>query len=94
MSNIDPQTLEQLQKMIDNSTKKPMKGAAKFLTLTMLVIVFVVGIVGSFAWANFDMEKFTMFLPVFGIMYVPLILSIGAASVVKKVKEKEEVAGK
>lgn len=89
MTNLTPELLEQMQKMLEKENK-PVKGIAKFITLLMLIIVFIVGIIGSFVWANFDMEKFVQFLPVFGIMYVPLILSIGSASIVKKIKEDKK----
>lgn len=92
-----PQTsqVSQLTEMLSSivnggKAKQAIKGVAKWITLAILIITFAVGVIGSFAWANFEMDKFTSFLPTFALFYVPLVVSIGASSVAKRVGENKE----
>lgn len=54
------------------------KGIAKKMTLSMAVIIFIIGIIGSFEGVPLDMTAFTDFIQSFGYVYIPLIISIGA----------------
>jgi hypothetical protein len=60
---------------------------AKKITLAMILIVFLVGLVGSFI-TTFNMIGFIAFIKGFSVMYIPLIASIGVNSGLKKVKKE------
>jgi len=60
---------------------------AKKITLAMILIVFGVGLVGSFI-TTFNMSGFIEFIKGFSVMYIPLIASIGVNSGLKKVKKE------
>jgi len=62
------------------------KGTAKIVTITLLVVMFIVGAVGSFV-STFGMPGYIDFLKAYSPLYISLIASIGANSAVKKVKE-------
>jgi hypothetical protein len=62
---------------------------AKNITLAMILIIFGVGLVGSFI-TTFNMIGFIAFIKGFSTMYIPLIASIGFNSGLKKMKEKKE----
>jgi len=66
---------------------------AKKLTLAILLITFVMGVIGSWFKA-FDMEDYTLFLKAFGVLYIPLIASIGGNSAMEKwTNSKEQKSG-
>ena len=75
------------EKITKKEEKKPAKGLAKWLTMFTILVCLGIGILGCFAFVNFNMANYVEFLPVFGILFVPLILSIGANSAVKKIQE-------
>lgn len=81
------------EKITAKEEKKPAKGFAKWLTMLIILVCLSIGVLGCFAWVDFDMNKYTEFLPVFGILFVPLILSIGANSAVKKIQEVKKLNG-
>ena len=89
---MNTEELEQMAKFMElkasKSKKSPLKGVAKKLSIWIIAITFSVGIVGSFEIVPFSMDDFVKFLPVFGILFVPLIFSIGAKSITDKVIEK------
>lgn len=62
------------------------KNVAKNTTIALLVLMFVVGAIGSFV-ASFDVGGYIDFLKAYAPLYISLIASIGANSAVKKVKE-------
>lgn len=62
------------------------KNVAKNTTIALLVLMFVVGAIGSFV-ASFDVDGYIDFLKAYAPLYISLIASIGANSAVKKVKE-------
>ena len=64
-----------------------MKGIAKYMTLAILAIAFIIGCIGPFVKV-FEMVKYTDFLKAFAPWYMSLIASIGANAVAKTVKEK------
>lgn len=92
---VSPEKLEVLKEFLtengSNSAikKKPLKGIAKNMTIAILIITFIVGVVGNFTWANFEMTTFIDFLKTYAWFYIPLVGSIGVNSVVKKVKDKK-----
>lgn len=65
------------------------KMTAKNITLAMILVIFVVGLVGSFI-ATFNMVGFISFIKGFSVMYIPLIASIGLNSGVEKMNIKKE----
>ena len=65
------------------------KNIAKNTTITLLILMFLVGAVGSFV-IEFGMDKYIDFLKAYAPLYMSLILSIGANSAVKKIKETKE----
>ena len=66
------------------------RGIAKKITLSMAVITFIIGIVGSWEKIPLDMDDYTNFVESFGMIYFPIILSIGAAKIAKNFKEKSD----
>ena len=97
MSDNNHQNLVELMKEMQKagSTKKPLSGSAKNITLVILVFSFLVGVFGSFNMANFNMDSYVMFLEKFAWFFGPLVISIGVgtstskvAGVLKKNKEK------
>lgn len=79
--------LEIIKQMQNSKSKKPLKGAAKWLTLSILGLVFVVGVFGSFKLANFDMDNFVLFLDSFKVYFIPLVISIGVGGATKSVTD-------
>lgn len=67
--------------------RKPLKGAAKWITLTILILAFVVGVFGSFEAANFNMDDYVKFLESFAWFFGPLVISVGVGTSTKKVTE-------
>lgn len=59
---------------------------AKYLTLGILLVGFIIGVVGSFI-AFFNMDGYINFLKGFAPLYIALIASIGANSAVEKYKK-------
>jgi hypothetical protein len=59
---------------------------AKYLTLGILLVGFIIGVVGSFI-GTFNMDGYINFLKGFAPLYIALIASIGANSAVDKVKK-------
>lgn len=78
--------LKQLQ--LAGDKKKPLKGAAKWITLTILVLAFGVGVVGSFNVADFNMDSYVKFLESFAWFFGPLVISIGVGTSAKTITEK------
>ena len=66
------------------------KNIAKNTTIMLLILMFIVGSVGSFV-VEFGMDKYIDFLKAYAPLYMSLILSIGANSAVKKIKETKDV---
>lgn len=66
------------------------KNIAKNTTITLLILMFLVGAIGSFV-IEFGMDKYIDFLKAYAPLYMSLILSIGANSAVKKIKEVKEI---
>ncbi len=62
---------------------------AKKLTLIIIVLAFIIGCIGAFV-AQFNMTGYIDFIKGFGVLYIPIILSIGANSAVEKIKPKKE----
>ncbi len=62
------------------------KNIAKNVTISLFIAMFIVGAVGSFVQV-FGMDKYIEALKAYAPLYISLILSIGANSAVKKVKE-------
>lgn len=93
---MDANKLKETREMINvieeekHKYRKKVKGIAKTITLSMMVIAFLVGLVGSFKQIPLDMKDFTMFLGSFAPFYMILIVSIGANSVVEKVKKEDK----
>jgi len=73
--------------MTEKITNKP----AKKITLIILVSYSIIGLLGSFKFLPLDMNAFATFLKAFSLFYIPLITSIGAGSVAKKIKEIKEI---
>jgi len=73
--------------MVSSDKRKPLKGAAKWITLTILCLTFGTGVFGSFEMAHFDLSDSVMFLEAFAWFFGPLVLSVGLGSSVKKVTE-------
>ncbi len=65
------------------------KNLAKNITIILLIAMFIVGATGSFI-AIFNMDGYINFLSAYAPLYISLILSIGANSAVKKVKEVKD----
>lgn len=65
------------------------KNIAKNTTITLLILMFLVGAIGSFV-IEFGMDKYIDFLKAYAPLYMSLILSIGANSAVKKIKQNKE----
>jgi len=80
-------TMEQLKG--ENSEGKKIKGFAKRLTYTIIIITFLIGIVGSLDAIPFNMESFVSFLPMFAALFIPLIISIGYNSAVDRKGQRE-----
>jgi len=81
---------EEVTKMVEASSGgKKIKGFAKKLTYIIIIVAFLVGVIGSFGLWGFDMDAYVKFLPAVSLFIIPLILSIGANSVVTKIKEKD-----
>jgi divalent metal cation (Fe/Co/Zn/Cd) transporter len=59
---------------------------AKYLTLGILLVGFIIGVVGSFI-ITFNMDGYINFLKGFAPLYIALIASIGANSAVEKYKK-------
>ena len=59
---------------------------AKYLTLGILLVGFIIGVVGSFI-VSFNMDGYISFLKGFAPLYIALIASIGANSAVEKYKK-------
>lgn len=59
---------------------------AKYLTLGILLVGFIIGVVGSFI-VSFNMDGYINFLKGFAPLYIALIASIGANSAVEKYKK-------
>lgn len=59
---------------------------AKYLTLGILLVGFIIGVVGSFI-CTFNMDGYINFLKGFAPLYIALIASIGANSAVEKYKK-------
>ena len=91
MAESDSETLATMQKLLGVVNAQPQKksGKAKWLTLGVIIVVLAVGVIGSFV-GTFDMDKYVLFLGKFSIMFIPLIISIGAGSVAKTVAKKPE----
>lgn len=62
---------------------------AKYLTLAILAVAFIVGCVGAFLPSVFGMEDYKTFLNSFSPFYLGLIVSIGANSAVGKIQNKK-----
>ena len=60
---------------------------AKYLTLGILLVGFIIGVVGSFI-GTFNMDGYINFLKSFEPLYISLIASTGANSAVEKYKEE------
>ena len=60
-----------------------MKSPAKKITLSILIIAFLVGCLGSW-FKVFNMEGYTSFLLAFSPFYLGLIASIGVNSALEK----------
>lgn len=69
-----------------------MKGTAKSVTISILIVAFLVGCVGGFV-QTFNMDGFISFLKGFAPLYISLIASIGANSAVEKIQEKKGGVG-
>ena len=67
-----------------------MKNLAKYITLGLLIVAFLVGAVGAFV-PTFLMEGYTSFLKSFSPIYISLIASIGANSAFAKVQVQNPV---
>jgi len=67
--------------------RKPLKGAAKWITLAILIFAFAVGVFGSFDAANFNMDDYVKFLESFAWFFGPLVISIGVGTSAKKVSD-------
>ena len=65
------------------------KNVAKNVTIVLLVVMFIVGAMGSFIQA-FAMDGYIDFLKAYAPLYISLIASIGANSAVQKVKEVKD----
>jgi len=92
---ISPEKLNLIQnvlnaKSIDNKPRV-LKGVAKHMTIFVLMGTFLLGSLGSFDFVPFDMTAYVLFLENFMWLFLALILSIGTNSVVKTIKEKENV---
>ena len=59
---------------------------AKYLTLGILLVGFIIGVIGSFI-VPFNMDGYISFLKGFAPLYIALIASIGANSAVEKYKK-------
>jgi hypothetical protein len=59
---------------------------AKYLTLGILLVGFIIGVIGSFV-VPFNMDGYISFLKGFAPLYIALIASIGANSAVEKYKK-------
>lgn len=59
---------------------------AKYLTLVILLVGFIIGVIGSFV-VPFNMDGYISFLKGFAPLYIALIASIGANSAVEKYKK-------
>ena len=59
---------------------------AKYLTLGILLVGFIIGVVGSFI-GTYNMDGYINFLKGFAPLYIALIASIGANSAVEKYKK-------
>ena len=75
---------------VETATRgKGIKGFAKRLTYTIIIIAFLVGVIGSFEFVPLDMDAYAKFLPAVSLFVIPLILSIGANSAVEKIRERD-----
>ena len=59
---------------------------AKYLTLGILLVGFIIGVIGS-CIVPFNMDGYISFLKGFAPLYIALIASIGANSAVEKYKK-------
>jgi len=78
----------------NQKTTKQKQGIAKVSSIAMLVGIFIVGVVGSFNFAGFNMTAFVQFLDVAMWPLMLFILSVGAGSIVgskkKEVKKDDD----
>ena len=92
MENVNSDELKQsLQSLRDGDFK--IRGWAKRISYGVIITTFLVGIVGSFEAVGFDMASFATFLPPFGFIFVPLLISIGVNSAIEK-HEKAKILAK
>ena len=64
---------------------------AKWITLEILVVAFLVGCIGSW-FEVFNLDSYKKFLLTFSPFYLGLVASIGTNSVVEKIQERKEKA--
>jgi len=80
-----------IQQTLETVKASPIKGFAKTLTLIIIGITYIIGVLGSFDFMNFEMDKFVEFLPVFAYVFVPLLISIGASKIVEKIEDNKTI---
>lgn len=66
-----------------------MKNIAKYITLAILVVAFVIGCLGPW-FKVFDMGKYDTFLSAYTPLYVTLITSIGAHKIVETIQNNKK----
>jgi hypothetical protein len=91
MTEDDIAKTEKLVEIMEKRKKKKvLSNLAKNTTLAMLIIVFIIGIGGSFEFLNYNMEKLKIFLEAFVPFYAVLIVSIGTNSAIDKIKKEKD----
>jgi len=70
-----------------DGTKTKITGIGKWFTLASMAIILIIGILGNFAFMNFNMGTFNNFVPVFALVLAPFVVSIGADGAIKRFNE-------
>jgi len=76
------------------NTKSP--SASKAIINVSFIVIFVVGVVGSFLTKNttvtFDMDAYVKFISVFAYIWAPLVIAVGGGRAFKNFTEKKYAA--
>jgi len=95
------QKVEFMKEMIDQFSSgdgvkdaKKSSGLAKFITIFIIILITAIGIFGCFIPTIFSMASYALFLEKFAWIFLPLLVSIGANTGIKKVISNNKVKGK
>jgi len=72
---------------------KKSSSASKTIINISFIVIFVVGVVGSFLTKNttvtFDMDAYVKFISVFAYIWAPLVVAVGGGRAIKNYTEKK-----